>query len=164
MLYIPRCNCNRWNENWKRFLLEFMYVRGYVMIYPNYPPQDKCYATKLSKKSDRSDLKHSIMKRNGYSCRLSKDYMLLRHNHSMIPLLQDLNVFNIYSEKSSLLLLSYYGDQFIDKIIEKIHLNSKSLAILNSQTDSMKNQKDTTSLQKIHFYSNLNSGKFTHSI
>ncbi|CAG8530338.1 16815_t:CDS:2 [Cetraspora pellucida] len=33
---VPECRSNRWSRSWKRFLIELVYLRGYVMLYPNY--------------------------------------------------------------------------------------------------------------------------------
>jgi len=33
---IPESRSNRWKQSWKRFLIELIYLRGYVMLYPNY--------------------------------------------------------------------------------------------------------------------------------
>jgi len=36
-LYVPNVRSNSWARSWKRFMVDFMYGRGYVMIYPNLP-------------------------------------------------------------------------------------------------------------------------------
>ncbi|CAG8597548.1 1342_t:CDS:2, partial [Acaulospora colombiana] len=33
---IPESRSNRWRNSWKRFFIELAYLRGYVMLYPNY--------------------------------------------------------------------------------------------------------------------------------
>ncbi|CAG8542809.1 14000_t:CDS:2 [Rhizophagus irregularis] len=33
---VPEVRSNRWKNSWKRFLIELVYLRGYVMLYPNY--------------------------------------------------------------------------------------------------------------------------------
>ncbi|CAG8590087.1 11411_t:CDS:2 [Dentiscutata heterogama] len=33
---VPESRSNRWKESWKRFFIELAYLRGYVMLYPNY--------------------------------------------------------------------------------------------------------------------------------
>lgn len=32
----PHVRSNRWAKSWKRFFIELAYLRGYVMLYPNY--------------------------------------------------------------------------------------------------------------------------------
>ncbi|CAG8790757.1 5032_t:CDS:1, partial [Dentiscutata erythropus] len=33
---IPESKSNRWSRSWKRYFIELAYLRGYVMLYPNY--------------------------------------------------------------------------------------------------------------------------------
>lgn len=34
---VPHSRSNRWTHSWKRYFIELVYLRGYVMLYPNYP-------------------------------------------------------------------------------------------------------------------------------
>ncbi|KAJ1377199.1 Nucleotide-diphospho-sugar transferase [Sesbania bispinosa] len=36
---IPRSRTNGWQASWKKFLIDMMYLRGYVSLYPNFPQQ-----------------------------------------------------------------------------------------------------------------------------
>ncbi|PIA37344.1 hypothetical protein AQUCO_03000144v1 [Aquilegia coerulea] len=36
---IPKSRTNGWQASWKKFLIDMMYLRGYVSIYPNFPNQ-----------------------------------------------------------------------------------------------------------------------------
>merc|ERR550525_71172 len=38
-LQVPGSASNIWTKSWKRFLVDFMYGRGYWMLYPNFPPK-----------------------------------------------------------------------------------------------------------------------------
>ncbi|CAG8522497.1 17655_t:CDS:2 [Acaulospora morrowiae] len=33
---VPESRSNKWSNSWKRFFIELVYLRGYVMLYPNY--------------------------------------------------------------------------------------------------------------------------------
>ena len=33
---VPNVRSNRWSKSWKRFFIELIFLRGYVMLYPNY--------------------------------------------------------------------------------------------------------------------------------
>ena len=33
---VPDVRSNRWSKSWKKFFIELVYLRGYVMLYPNY--------------------------------------------------------------------------------------------------------------------------------
>ena len=35
-LVVPHVRSNRWTRSWKKFFIELAYLRGYVMLYPNY--------------------------------------------------------------------------------------------------------------------------------
>ena len=34
---VPNVRSNRWTKSWKKYFIELAYLRGYVMLYPNYP-------------------------------------------------------------------------------------------------------------------------------
>ncbi|KAH7301636.1 hypothetical protein KP509_23G035300 [Ceratopteris richardii] len=36
---IPKSRTNGWQASWKKFLIDMMYLRGYVTLYPNFPEQ-----------------------------------------------------------------------------------------------------------------------------
>ncbi|KAL9266705.1 hypothetical protein AKJ16_DCAP07364 [Drosera capensis] len=36
---IPKSRTNGWQASWKKFLIDLMYLRGYVSLYPNFPDQ-----------------------------------------------------------------------------------------------------------------------------
>ena len=39
MVNIPKSRTNGWKTSWKKFLIDMMYFRGYVTLYPNFPNQ-----------------------------------------------------------------------------------------------------------------------------
>mmetsp|Transcript_17764 Transcript_17764/g.32082 ORF Transcript_17764/g.32082 Transcript_17764/m.32082 type:complete len:423 (-) Transcript_17764:27-1295(-) len=45
--HIPNCRSNIWPKSWKRFMIDFMYARGLVMLYPSLPGE-KGLATTLA--------------------------------------------------------------------------------------------------------------------
>ena len=36
-MVVPNVRSNRWKKSWKKYFIELVYLRGYVMLYPNYP-------------------------------------------------------------------------------------------------------------------------------
>jgi hypothetical protein len=38
-LHIPECECNGWRESWVKFYTELGYMKGWYMLYPNFPNQ-----------------------------------------------------------------------------------------------------------------------------
>src|SRR5258708_6034589 len=35
-MVVPESRSNKWTKSWKKFFIEMVYLRGYVMLYPNY--------------------------------------------------------------------------------------------------------------------------------
>ncbi|KAJ4473766.1 hypothetical protein J3R30DRAFT_724891 [Lentinula aciculospora] len=36
---VPNVRSNQWTRSWKKYFIELVYLRGYVMLYPNFPQQ-----------------------------------------------------------------------------------------------------------------------------
>ncbi|GLB41950.1 hypothetical protein LshimejAT787_1005500 [Lyophyllum shimeji] len=36
-IIVPNVRSNKWTKSWKKYFIELVYLRGYVMLYPNYP-------------------------------------------------------------------------------------------------------------------------------
>ncbi|KAF8074824.1 hypothetical protein FPV67DRAFT_600258 [Lyophyllum atratum] len=36
-IIVPNVRSNNWTKSWKKYFIELVYLRGYVMLYPNYP-------------------------------------------------------------------------------------------------------------------------------
>ncbi|KAG6890311.1 hypothetical protein C0995_009517 [Termitomyces sp. Mi166 len=34
---VPNVRSNKWTKSWKKYFIELVYLRGYIMLYPNYP-------------------------------------------------------------------------------------------------------------------------------
>ena len=52
-LALPRSRSNVWPRSWKRFLIDFMYGRGYVMLYPNLNDQ-RAFSTTYMEHGDHT--------------------------------------------------------------------------------------------------------------
>ena len=50
---LPRSRSNVWPRSWKRFLIDFMYGRGYVMLYPNLADQ-RAFSTTYMERGDHT--------------------------------------------------------------------------------------------------------------
>jgi hypothetical protein len=35
-IVVPNVRSNNWTKSWKKYFIELVYLRGYVMLYPNY--------------------------------------------------------------------------------------------------------------------------------
>jgi len=58
-LHIPGARSNVWPKSWKRFMVDFMYGRGLVMMYPNLPGQQGL-ATALQESGEHIGEKRSL--------------------------------------------------------------------------------------------------------
>lgn len=38
-IIVPDVRSNQWTRSWKKYFIELVYLRGYVMLYPNFPQQ-----------------------------------------------------------------------------------------------------------------------------
>ncbi|KAF5347157.1 hypothetical protein D9758_011092 [Tetrapyrgos nigripes] len=36
-IIVPDVRSNRWTKSWKKYFIEFVYLRGYTMLYPSFP-------------------------------------------------------------------------------------------------------------------------------
>ena len=52
-LLLPASRSNTWARSWKRFMVDFMYGRGLVMLYPNLPRQ-AAFATTYMERGEHS--------------------------------------------------------------------------------------------------------------
>ncbi|KAG6417896.1 hypothetical protein SASPL_120093 [Salvia splendens] len=95
---IPKSRTNGWQASWKKFLIDMMYLRGYVTLYPNFPNQQSFSTNHMEPgahisakdnvvKHDKSDFEVPLMK---------QDFRALLPNGKMPPAskLPSLNLFN----------------------------------------------------------------------
>ncbi|GAA0152419.1 hypothetical protein LIER_10905 [Lithospermum erythrorhizon] len=95
---IPKSRTNGWQASWKKFLIDMMYLRGYVTLYPNFPNQASFSTNHMEPgahiaakdnvvKHDKSDFEVPLMK---------EDFRPLLPSMKMPPAskLPSLNLFN----------------------------------------------------------------------
>lgn len=46
---VPAIRSNRWPRSWKKYFIELVYLRGYTMLYPNYPDFESLSTNHLEK-------------------------------------------------------------------------------------------------------------------
>ncbi|KAI4373539.1 hypothetical protein MLD38_011656 [Melastoma candidum] len=71
---IPKSRTNGWQASWKKFLIDMMYLRGYVSLYPNFPNQASLSTNHMEPGAHISS-KENVVKHN------KEDFV--------VPLLQD---------------------------------------------------------------------------
>ncbi|XP_031099417.1 uncharacterized protein LOC116003655 [Ipomoea triloba] len=95
---IPKSRTNGWQASWKKFLIDMMYLRGYVSLYPNFPNQAS-FSTNHMEPGAHIAAKDNIVKHNKDDFEvplLKQDFRDLLPNGKMPPAskLPSLNLFN----------------------------------------------------------------------
>jgi hypothetical protein len=60
---IPKSRTNGWQASWKKFLIDMMYLRGYVSLYPNFPNQAS-FSTNHMEPGAHISAKDNVVKHN----------------------------------------------------------------------------------------------------
>lgn len=114
-LRIPKdARSNVWPQSWKRFMVDFMYARGLVMLYPNLPGE-MGLATAL-----QEDGEHVGRKSTTYQNPRVAD--LVPHDRldfatlGNLPRYGDLAVFNLFLEPTTKQVLAEEGEAFLQNI------------------------------------------------
>ncbi|KAJ8543943.1 hypothetical protein K7X08_025561 [Anisodus acutangulus] len=95
---IPKSRTNGWQASWKKFLIDMMYLRGYVSLYPNFPNQ-MSFSTNHMEPGAHIAAKNNVVKHNKADFEVSllkEDFKNLLPNGKMPPAskLPSLNLFN----------------------------------------------------------------------
>ncbi|KAK9168792.1 hypothetical protein Syun_000932 [Stephania yunnanensis] len=95
---IPKSRTNGWQASWKKFLIDMMYLRGYVSLYPNFPGQSS-FSTNHMEPGAHISAKDNIVKHNKADFEvplLKKDFRELLPGGKFPPAskLPSLNLFN----------------------------------------------------------------------
>ncbi|XP_009613820.1 uncharacterized protein [Nicotiana tomentosiformis] len=95
---IPKSRTNGWQASWKKFLIDMMYLRGYVSLYPNFPNQSS-FSTNHMEPGAHIAAKENVIKHNKADFEvplLKEDFKNLLPNGKMPPVskLPSLNLFN----------------------------------------------------------------------
>ena len=107
VLQIPDSRSNVWPKSWKRFLVDFMYARGLVMLYPSLP-EEKGFATTLQLDGEHASKAQS----NPRVASLIEDFRL----PGKFPIYGDLAVFGLHLELTTREELAIQGAQFIHSL------------------------------------------------
>ncbi|KAL2471052.1 glycosyltransferase family protein 2 [Abeliophyllum distichum] len=95
---IPKSRTNGWQASWKKFLIDMMYLRGYVSLYPNFPNQQS-FSTNHMEPGAHISAKDNIVKHDKTDFEvplLKQDFKTLLPNGKLPPAskLPSLNLFN----------------------------------------------------------------------
>lgn len=95
---IPKSRTNGWQASWKKFLIDMMYLRGYVSLYPNFPNQAS-FSTNHMEPGAHISAKDNVVKHDKSDFEvplMSEDFRPLLPGGKMPPAskLPSLNLFN----------------------------------------------------------------------
>lgn len=95
---IPKSRTNGWQASWKKFLIDMMYLRGYVSLYPNFPNQAS-FSTNHMEPGAHISAKDNVVRHDKADFEvplLIEDFRTLLPNGKLPPAskLPSLNLFN----------------------------------------------------------------------
>ncbi|KAK5846904.1 uncharacterized protein LOC108482172 [Gossypium arboreum] len=95
---IPKSRTNGWQASWKKFLIDMMYLRGYVSLYPNFPNQSS-FSTNHMEPGAHISAKDNVVRHDKTDFEvplLMEDFRPLLPNAKLPPAskLPSLNLFN----------------------------------------------------------------------
>ncbi|KAL4190270.1 hypothetical protein AMTRI_Chr07g23880 [Amborella trichopoda] len=100
---IPKSRTNGWQASWKKFLIDMMYLRGYVSLYPNFPDQAS-FSTNHMEPGAHISAKDNVVKHNKSDFEvplLKRDFIELLPSGKMPPA-SKLPVLNLFNQAVSL--------------------------------------------------------------
>jgi len=111
---VPNARSNRWPKSWKKYFIELAYLRGYVMLYPNY---DKFVSLSTNHLEIGSHVKETprgsyMQKREMFRVPLmglEGTTQLMDLPHETLPVFDDLPVLDLFGWLSSLETLVRLG-------------------------------------------------------
>jgi hypothetical protein len=102
---VPKVRSNRWKNSWKKFFIELVWLRGYVMIYPNYDDFISFSTNHLEIGSHVMDASAKAKRKALFVVPLmslrDSSALLLELPQQRLPELENLPVFDQYGEISS---------------------------------------------------------------
>jgi len=111
---VPGARSNRWSKSWKKYFIELAYLRGYVMVYPNYDNFVSLSTNHLEVGSHVRDITQESYVRKREMFRVPLMGMegtarLLDLPHGTLPAFDDLPVLDLFGQLSSLETLTLLG-------------------------------------------------------
>ncbi|KAI0528812.1 hypothetical protein KFK09_001355 [Dendrobium nobile] len=115
---IPKSRTNGWQASWKKFLIDMMYLRGYVSLYPNFPNQ-MSFSTNHMEPGAHISAKDNILKHNkeDFEVPLMKDDFTRFLPSGKMPPASRLPVINLFNQAISLKGLKMAGAKLGQDII-----------------------------------------------
>ncbi|GJM87285.1 hypothetical protein PR202_ga03225 [Eleusine coracana subsp. coracana] len=116
---IPKSRTNGWQASWKKFLIDMMYLRGYVSLYPNFPNQTS-FSTNHMEPGAHISAKDNVLKHDKTDFEVplvDADFSALLPAGKMPPA-SKLPVINLFNQAVSLKGLKAAGAKLRQDVIE----------------------------------------------
>jgi hypothetical protein len=123
---IPRSRTNSWQGSWKKFLIDMMYLRGYVTLYPNFGPGQPSLSTNHVEPGAHVDSAHNALPHRAQDYEvplLTRDFGDLLPD-SRLPPPQLLPVIDLFNRPSTLARLRSAGASLSQDVLpcERAHI------------------------------------------
>ncbi|WCJ41006.1 glycosyltransferase family protein 2 [Euphorbia peplus] len=100
---IPKSRTNGWQASWKKFLIDMMYLRGYVSLYPNFPNQSS-FSTNHMEPGAHISAKDNVVKhdKRDFEVPLLKEHFTNFLPNGKLPPASRLPSINLFNQAVSL--------------------------------------------------------------
>ncbi|KAK8947496.1 hypothetical protein KSP40_PGU007341 [Platanthera guangdongensis] len=115
---IPKSRTNGWQASWKKYMIDMMYLRGYVSLYPNFPNQAS-FSTNHMEPGAHISAKDNVLKhdRKDFEVPLMKDDFTMLLPAGKMPPASRLPVINLFNQAVSLKGLKMAGAKLGQDVI-----------------------------------------------
>ncbi|XP_077227844.1 uncharacterized protein LOC143860884 [Tasmannia lanceolata] len=129
---IPKSRTNGWQASWKKFLIDMMYLRGYVSLYPNFPGQQS-FSTNHMEPGAHISAKDNVLKhdKSDFEVPLLKEDFRQFLPAGKLPSASKLPVLNLFNQAVSLRGLKGAGAKLGQDVIG---CNATELVIVDHNT------------------------------
>ena len=129
---IPKSRTNGWQASWKKFLIDMMYLRGYVALYPNFPNQAS-FSTNHMEPGAHIAARDNAVKhdKSDFEVPLLKDDFRKFLPGGKLPPASKLPSLNLFNQVVSLKELKAVGANLGEDVIE---CNSRETVVVDHQT------------------------------
>ncbi|KAL8193235.1 hypothetical protein R6Q57_026816 [Mikania cordata] len=115
---IPKSRTNGWQASWKKFLIDMMYLRGYVSLYPNFPNQ-MSFSTNHMEPGAHISAKDNVVRHNktDFEVPLLKDDFKSYLPNGKMPSASKLPSLNLFNQAVSLKGLKSAGSKLRQDVL-----------------------------------------------
>ncbi|GAB2275071.1 hypothetical protein Dimus_009840 [Dionaea muscipula] len=116
---IPKSRTNGWQASWKKFLIDMMYLRGYVSLYPNFPDQAS-FSTNHMEPGAHIAAKDNVLKhdKHDFEVPLLKDDFINYLPNGKMPPASKLPSINLFNQPVSLKGLKVAGAKLGQDVLQ----------------------------------------------